>query len=241
MLRGPLVGNIILYTIPIILTSLLQLLFNAAHMVVVGRYCGSVSVGAIGATGALTNLLVNLFIGFSVGAGVTVAHALGGRADEAVHRTIHTALPVAVVSGLFLTVVGILFSEIFLRMMGTPENVLPLSAVYMKIYFGGITFTMVYNFCAAILRAAGDTKSPLLYLSFAGVINVLLNVFFVRGLHLNVAGVALATTISQAISAILVTVALMRRTDACKLILGKMHFYRPQLQKIIRIVNDFVK
>lgn len=235
MLRGPLVGNIILYTIPIILTSLLQLLFNAADMVVVGRYCGSVSVGAIGATGALTNLLVNLFIGFSVGAGVTVAHALGGRADEAVHRTIHTALPVAVVSGLFLTVVGILFSEIFLRMMGTPENVLPLSAVYMKIYFAGATFNVVYNFCASILRAAGDTKSPLLFLSAAGVINVLLNLLFVTVFHMNVAGVALATTISQAVSAAAVVLVLMKRTDACRLRLSKLRFYKAQLLKIIRI------
>ena len=235
MLQGPLFGNIILYTIPIILTSLLQLLFNAADLIVVGRFCGSVSVAAVGATGAITNLMVNFFIGLSVGAGVTVAHGLGSQEDRVVHCTVHTAMPTALISGVILTIFGILFSETFLRMMGTPDTVLPLSAVYMKIYFGGITFTMVYNFCAAILRAAGDTKSPLLYLSFAGVINVLLNVFFVRGLHLNVAGVALATTISQAISAILVTVALMRRTDACKLILGKMHFYRPQLQKIIRI------
>lgn len=235
MLQGPLFGNIILYTIPIILTSLLQLLFNAADLIVVGRFCGSVSVAAVGATGAITNLMVNFFIGLSVGAGVTVAHGLGSREDRVVHCTVHTAIPTALISGAILTFFGILLSETFLRMMGTPDTVLPLSAVYMKIYFGGVTFTMVYNFCAAILRAAGDTKSPLLYLTFAGVVNVLLNVFFVRGLHLNVAGVALATTISQAISAILVTVALMRRTDACKLILSKMRFYKPQLQKIIRI------
>lgn len=235
MLQGPLFGNIILYTIPIILTSLLQLLFNAADLIVVGRFCGSVSVAAVGATGAITNLMVNFFIGLSVGAGVTVAHGLGSREDRVVHCTVHTAIPTALISGAILTVFGILLSETFLRMMGTPDTVLPLSAVYMKIYFGGVTFTMVYNFCAAILRAAGDTKSPLLYLTFAGVVNVLLNVFFVRGLHLNVAGVALATTISQAISAVLVTVALMRRTDTCKLILSKMRFYKPQLQKIIRI------
>ena len=235
MLRGPLVGNIILYTIPIILTSLLQLLFNAADMVVVGRYCGSLSVAAIGATGALTNLLVNLFIGFSVGAGVTVAHALGGLEDEAVHRTIHTALPVALVSGIFLTVVGISFSETFLRMMGTPENVLSLSAVYMKFYFAGATFNLVYNFCASILRAVGDTKSPLLFLSAAGVINVLLNLLFVTVFHMNVAGVALATAISQAVSAVAVVLVLMKRSDACRLRLSKLRFYKAQLLKIIRI------
>ncbi|MBQ8621483.1 MAG: MATE family efflux transporter [Oscillospiraceae bacterium] len=235
MLRGPLFPNIVVYTVPIILTSVLQLLFNAADLVVVGRFCGSVYVGAVGATGAITNLIVNLFIGLSVGAGVTVAHALGGREDEAVHRTVHTALPAALVSGVILTIVGVAFSETFLRLMDTPENVLPLSATYMKIYFSGITFNMVYNFCASILRAAGDTKSPLIFLSAAGVINVVLNVIFVTLLHMNVAGVALATTISQGVSAVLVVMVLMRRTDACKLTLSKMRFYKPQLLKMLRI------
>ena len=235
MLEGPLFSNIILYTIPIILTSLLQLLFNAADLVVVGRFCGSVSVAAVGATGAITNLMINFFIGLSVGAGVTVAHGLGSREEAAVHNTVHTALPTALISGVILTIVGISFSETFLRMMGTPENVLPLSAVYMKIYFSGITFTMVYNFCASILRAAGDTKSPLIFLTFAGVVNVVLNIFFVTVFHMNVAGVALATTISQGISAVLVVIALMRRTDACKLRLSKMRFHKVQLVKILRI------
>ena len=167
MLTGPLLPNIILYTIPIILTSFLQLLFNAADLVIVGRFCGSISVAAVGATGAITNLMVNFFVGLSVGAGVTVAHALGSREDTVVHNTVHTAMPTALVSGIFLTVAGVSFSETFLRWMGTPDTVLPLSSLYMKIYFAGITFTMVYNFCAAILRAAGDTKSPLIFLAFA--------------------------------------------------------------------------
>ncbi len=235
MLEGPLVPSIVRYTIPIILTSLLQLLFNAADLVVVGRFCGSVSVAAVGSTGAITNLLVNFFIGLSVGAGVGVAHGLGSREDTAVSNTVHTALPTAIFSGLFLTVIGVAFSKTFLRMMGTPDNVLPLSAVYMQIYFGGITFSMVYNFCAAILRAAGDTKSPLLYLTIAGVVNVILNIFFVTVLHMNVAGVALATTLSQGISAALVTRALTRRTDACRLYLRKMRFHKPQLMKMLRI------
>ena len=235
MLQGPLVSNIILYTIPIILTSVLQLLFNAADLVVVGRYCGSVSVAAVGATGSITNLIVNLFIGLSVGAGVTVAHALGGHEDEAVHRTVHTALPAALVSGVVLTIVGVAFSETFLRLMDTPENVLPLSTIYMKIYFGGMTFNMVYNFCASILRAAGDTKSPLIFLGISGIINVVLNVVFVHGFNMNVAGVALATTISQGISAVLVVIVLMRRNDACRLHLSKMRFYKVQLLKMLRI------
>jgi len=235
MLTGPLLPNIILYTIPIILTSLLQLLFNAADLVIVGRFCGSISVAAVGATGSITNLMVNFFVGLSVGAGVTVAHALGSREDTVVHNTVHTALPTALVSGIILTIVGVCFSGTFLHWMGTPDTVLPLSSQYMKIYFAGITFTMVYNFCAAILRAAGDTKSPLVYLSFAGVINVVLNIIFVTLLHMNVAGVALATTISQGISAALVVRALMKRTDACHLELKKMRFHRLQLTKMLRI------
>ena len=235
MLKGPLFSSILFYTIPIILTSVLQLLFNAADLVVVGRYCGSVSVAAVGATSAITNLIVNLFVGLSVGAGVTVAHALGGNDREAVYRTVHTALPAALLSGIVLTVIGVCFSGSFLTLMGTPKTVLPLSTVYMQIYFAGITFTMLYNFCASILRAAGDTKSPLIFLSIAGVINVVLNVIFVRYFNMNVAGVALATVISQGISAVLVVIALMRRTDACRLRLSQLRFYKPQLVKIIQI------
>ena len=235
MLQGPLLGSIISYTVPIILTSVLQLLFNAADLVVVGRFCGSISVAAVGATGSITSLIVNLFIGLSVGAGVTVAHGVGSREDEVVHRTVHTALPMALLSGVVLTVVGIAFSEQFLIMMGTPQNVLELSSVYMKIYFAGITFTMVYNFSASILRAVGDTKSPLLYLSIAGVINVGLNLVFVTVLHMNVAGVALATTVSQAFSAVAMVIVLMKRTDAAKLSFGKMRIYKVQLMKMLRI------
>lgn len=235
MLKGPLWSSLITYTVPIILTSILQLLFNAADLVIVGRYSGSINVAAVSATGSITNLIVNLFIGLSIGAGVTVAHAMGGNQMQEVHKTVHTALPTALVGGVILTIVGVLFSETFLSMMKTPANVLQLSAKYMRIYFCGMTFTMVYNFCASILRAVGDTKSPLLFLTFAGIINVALNVFFVLYLDMTVDGVALATVISQAVSAILVVIALMRRTDGCKLYLKQMRFYKHQFLKIIRI------
>jgi len=235
MLEGPLFKNIIFYTVPIILTSLLQLLFNAADLVVVGRYCGSVSVAAVGATGAVTNLIVNLFIGLSVGAGVTVAHGLGGEDDEIVHHTVHTAVPTAIISGVILTAIGVAVAKPVLTWMETPDTVLPLSAIYMQIYFAGMPFSMLYNFCASILRAAGDTKSPLVFLSISGVINVILNLFFVIVFHMNVAGVALATTTSQAISAVLVVRTLMRRTDSCRLNLRSLHIYKPQLMKMFRI------
>lgn len=235
MVDGPLLPNIIQYTIPIILTSILQLLFNAADMVVVGRYSGSIAVAAVGATGSLTMLIINLFVGLSVGSGVSVAFSIGSGEDEAVSRTVHTTVLASLICGVVLTFVGVLLSEPMLKMMDTPDNVLPLSSLYMKIYFGGIVFTMIYNFCTAILRAAGDTKSPLIFLAISGVINVALNLVFVIIFHMSVAGVALATVISQALSAALVVIALMRRTDACRLYLRKIRIYPQQLKKIIRI------
>ncbi len=235
MLEGPILPNIIKYTIPIILTSVLQVLFNAADLIIVGQFCGTVSVSAVGATGSITTLIINLFLGLSVGAGVAVAHGIGCDNKTAVTRTVHTALPAALASGAFLTVVGVFFSKTFLQLMGTPENVLNLSSVYMKIYFCGITFSMVYNFCASILRAVGDTKSPLIFLSIAGGINVVLNIFFVTVLHMNVAGVALSTIVSQAFSAIMVVITLSNRTDECKLILREIRFYKDELLRIIKI------
>jgi len=235
MLQGPLLSGILLYTIPIILTSVLQLLFNAADLVVVGRFCGSVSVGAVGATGALTGLIVNLFVGLSVGSGVSVAHALGNDDSVTAQKIVHTTIPLSLVSGVILTVIGVCFSGRFLELMDTPDDVLPLSALYMRIYFAGITFTMVYNFCASILRAAGDTKGPLIYLTIAGVVNVVLNVIFVTQLHMDVAGVALATTISQGVAAVLVVMAMMRRSDAIRLNLKKLRFHGAHLRKILRI------
>jgi len=235
MIEGPLLPNIILYTIPIILTSLLQLLFNAADMIVVGNFCGSLSLAAVGATGAITNLILNVFFGLSVGTGVVTAQGIGANDQKAVYQMVHTALPVALISGGILTVVGITLSTPLLQLMDTPETVLPLSSLYMKIYFGGVTFSMVYNFSASILRAAGDTKSPLVFLTISGVLNVILNLVFVTVFHMNVAGVALATIISQAVSAVLVVLALMHRVDACRLHLRKLRIYKEQLLKIIRI------
>lgn len=233
--QGPLLSGIIAYTIPVILTGVLQLLFNAADLVVVGRFCGSISVAAVGACGAVINLLVNLFIGLSVGAGVTVAHGIGANKDEDVRRTVHTAIPLAVICGAVLSVVGIVGAGWILRLMGTPDNVIGLSSTYMRIYFSGIIASTLYNFGGAILRAAGDTKSPLYFLTAAGILNVLLNLFFVIVLKMDVVGVALATALSQVLSAALVIRALMKRDDACRLKLKEIHLYGRQLIKIIRI------
>ncbi|MBE6844956.1 MAG: MATE family efflux transporter [Ruminococcus sp.] len=235
MCHGPIFKKIVIYTLPIIFTGVLQLLFNAADLIIVGRFRGSDSVAAVGATGAIINLIINLFIGLSVGISVSVAQGIGAGRDDDVSKTVHTAVPAAVVSGIFLTFVGIFGSEFFLSLMGTPDNILKLSATYMQIYFCGITASLIYNFGSAILRAAGDTISPLIFLVISGVINVFLNVFFVTVFSMNVEGVALATAISQAVSAVLVVIALMRRNDACRLSLKKLRFHKQQLKRIIRI------
>lgn len=235
MLHGPLLPSIVSYTIPIILTGLLQLLFNAADLVVVGQFRGSIALAAVGATGAITNLIVNLFIGLSVGVGVVVAHGIGGHEDTQIHRAVHTALPTAVLGGLLLAVIGVFLAEPMLTWMETPKDVLPLSVLYMRIYFCGMPFNMVYNFSASILRAAGDTKSPLVFLFISGVLNVVLNIVFIIVFGMNVEGVALATILAQGLSAVLVVFALMRRTDACKLELRKLRFYRHSFLRVLRI------
>lgn len=234
-LKGSLLPGMIRYTIPIMLTGWLQLMFNAADLVVVGRYCGSVSVAAVGSTGSMTSLVLTLFMGLSVGAGVCVAHGLGSGRDDDVHRTVHTAIPTAVICGVALTFVGIAVTNPLLTLMATPASVMPLSSLYMRIFFCGVPFNLLYNYAASILRAAGDTKSPLIYLSFAGVANVGLNLIFVIVFHMDVAGVAIATAASQVISAVLCVRALLMRTDACRLELKKLRIYKPQLLKMIRI------
>lgn len=236
MREGPILKSVIVYTVPIILTGLLQLLFNAADLIVVGWFSGSDSVAAVGATGALTNLIINLFIGLSVGAGVAVAQGMGAGNGKLTSEAVHTAVPVAVISGIFLTVIGVLFSRNFLELMGTPDGkLLRLASVYMQIYFAGMTFSMLYNFGSAILRAAGDTRSPLIFLTVAGVLNVILNIVFVALFKLDVAGVALATSISQAVSAILVLLALIKRQDACRFEFKKMHIYKNALLRMVKI------
>ncbi len=235
MCHGPLLSNILRYTVPLVLTGVLQLLFTAADLVVVGRYCGSVSVGALGATNSLINLIVNLFIGLSVGVGVTVAQSLGSKDEAYTHQTVHTAIPVALISGLILTGVGVGLAPQLLRWMGTPAEVIHLSTLYVRVYFCGMVPSMVYNYGAAILRAAGDSKGPLLYLSIAGVLNVALNVVFVTAFDMNVAGVALATALAQLLSATLVVRALMRRTDACRLDWRQMRLHGRSLFQMLRI------
>lgn len=235
MLEGSVFKGIIAFSLPVIAAGILQLMFQAADLIVLGRFCGSASVGAAGSTVSITHLLINLFIGISVGTGVATAHAVGEKDNRALHRVVHTALPTAILIGIFLTAVGVIFAEALLKAMETPNELLRLATVYMRIIFCGIAFNMVYNFCAAILRALGDTRSPLIFLTFSGFLNVILNVIFVVAFNMNVAGVALATIISQFVSSFLVTLALIRRTDAAKLCITKIRIYKDSILKIFKI------
>ncbi len=235
MVNGPILGKILVYSIPLMLSGILQLLFNAADVIVVGRYAGSQSLAAVGSTSALINLLVNVFIGLSVGVNVMVARYYGARRETAVNETIHTAVALSLVSGLFLVVIGLLLARPLLELMGTPDDVLGKAALYMRIYFAGMPVTMLYNFGAAVLRAVGDTRRPLYFLTFAGIVNVVLNLFFVIALNMDVAGVALATVISQCISAGLVVRCLMTSEGCLKLHIKKLRIRRLLLIKIMRI------
>ncbi len=237
MTEGPLLGKMLLYTLPLMLTGLLQLLFNAADLVIVGQFgeSGSNAVAAVGSTTSLTALFINFFIGCSAGSGVTVAHGIGANNANAVHKAVHTIIPLSIVGGTVISILGFALSRPMLVLMSTPDNILELSVTYMEISFLGMLPNMVYNFGASILRAAGDSKRPLYYLVVAGILNVALNIFFVIVLHLDVAGVAIATLISHILSAILVLRALIKRNDICKLELKKIRFYAEPLRRIFRM------
>lgn len=209
MCNGPLFSKLVLFAFPLILSGILQLLFNAADIVVVGRFAGSVSLAAVGSTSSLINLLINVFIGLSIGANVLVAQFFGAQRKKDLEETVHTSMVLALVGGVILVILGQILANPMLSLMGTPADVLPLAVLYMKIFFAGMPANLVYNFGSAILRAVGDTRRPLYYLLSAGIINVFLNLFFVIVCHLDVAGVALATVISQCISAALIVRCLM--------------------------------
>lgn len=235
MCNGGLLGKILVFTLPLIASGILQLLFNAADMVVAGRYAGSEALGAVGSTSSLINLITNVFMGLSVGANVAVAHYYGAKRDEDMKETVHTAILLSLICGVFVLFLGIILASPMLSLMGTPPEILPHAIAYMKIYFLGMPAMLLYNFGAAILRAIGDTKRPLLYLLFAGVINVGLNLFFVLGFGMGVRGVAYATIISQYISATLISRCLMKLDGPCKLILGELKLNKDKAKRIARV------
>lgn len=235
MCNGPLLGKLLLFALPLMLSGILQLLFNAADIIVVGRFTGSHALAAVGSTSSLINLLVNLFIGFSIGANVLTAQYYGAKDQKNIHQTIHTSILISLIGGIILIAVGVLHARPLLELMATPEDVLDQATLYMKIYFCGMPATMVYNFGAAILRAIGDTRRPLYFLFTAGVLNVFLNLFFVIVFHMGVAGVALATIISQTLSAILVVRCLTNLDGICRLYLKQLKIYPEKLLRIVQI------
>ena len=235
MINGPLFGKIVLYTLPLIAAGILQLLFNTADMVVVGRYAGSNALGAVGATASLINLLINVFMGLSVGANVAIAHYYGAGRYEELSRSLHTSISLSIICGFILLIIGQVFSEPLLTLMGTPKDILPLSVSYMKIYFCGMPVMLLYNFGAAILRAVGDTKRPLYYLTSAGVINIILNLIFVIRFGMGVRGVAWATIISQAVSAVMIVRCLIKNDGPCKLILSKLCLDKKETARIAKV------
>ena len=225
----------LLFTGPLVLSSILQLLFNAADVVVVGKYAGDNSLAAVGSVGPLINLFVAFFMGLSIGSNVLASRAYGSRNDLQMTRTVHTSMLVSLISGIILAFAGFIFTGQILVWMRSPEETLPLATLYLKIYFLGMPATMVYNFGSAILRAVGDTRRPMYFLTIAGVINVILNLVFVISLKMDVAGVATATVISQVISAVLVVICMMRESGSLRLDIRNLRIDADILIKIIRI------
>lgn len=235
MLEGAILPKMLLFAIPLMASSVLQLLFNAADIIVVGKFAGDNALAAVGSNGALINLLVNFFVGLSVGVNVLVARYYASNQEENLKETVHTAMLLSVLSGVLLTFVGCLGAKQILVWMKSPDEVIELAAVYLRIYFLGMTAMMVYNFGAAILRAVGDTRRPLVFLFIAGVINVGLNLIFVIVFSLGVVGVALATVISQCVSACMVIVCLIRESGVIHLDIQSLRIYPEKFGKILQI------
>lgn len=233
--EGSILKKLLLFALPLIASSVLQLFFNAADVIVVGQFAGDNSLAAVGSNGSIINLLTNVFMGLSIGANVLVARYFAAKEEEPLRKTVHTAITVSVICGALLAVVGALAAKQLLIWMQSPAEVIDLATVYLRIYFLGSPAMLLYNFGAAILRGVGDTKRPLYYLSFAGVVNVVLNLIFVVFFKMDVAGVALATVISQCVSALLVVRCLMREESAIRLMKEYLGIDKTTLLRIVQI------
>ena len=235
MCNGSIMDKLISFSMPLMLSGILQLMFNAVDIVVVGRFSGSESLAAVGSTTALINVFVNLFIGISLGANVLAARFFAAQKEKEMSETVHTSITLALISGIIMAVAGFLFARLSLELMGTPDNVIGLSTLYMRIYFLGMPFFMLYNYGAAILRAIGDTKRPLAYLIIAGVINAGLNLILVIVFKLGVAGVAIATIISQFISCVLVLRCLWKSEGSYQLRFSKLTIKKVYVKQIFQV------
>ncbi len=235
LLEGPLLKNVLLFAVPIILSSILQLLFNAADVIVVGRFAGETELAAVGSTGSTVNLIVNICIGLSVGANVAVARYIGAKDAKGVTRTVHTAILVGVISGLLSGTILFVFAGGFLRLLDTPLDILPSAAAYLKAYAIGIPASIVYNFGTAILRAKGDTTRPLYFLIIAGVVNVVLNLIFVIVFHMGAVGVGVATATSQFVACALILLCLVKEEGPLRLDFKKLRLRKAETLSILGI------
>lgn len=235
MTCGPFFKKILIFSVPLMLTGLLQLAYNTADVVVVGRFVGKEALAAVGSTGSLINLFVNLFIGISMGSGVVVARHIGENNDKGVRECVHTSMLLSIFCGFFIGVLGFFTSGEMLKIMNAPDDVIDLATLYLKIYFLGSPGLMAYNFGAAIVRSTGDTKRPLYILTFSGLVNVALNLFFVIVLKFGVSGVAIPTIISQYLSALLIIIHLKRMNNACRLSFRSLRIHSAELRDILRI------
>ena len=237
--QGPILSNMFMYALPLIATGILQTLYNSADTIVIGQFAGDESLAAVACTGSLTNLIVNLFLGLSTGVLTVVARHIGAQHHKRVRQSVHTSMLLAVICGVFLTGMGLLLSKPLLVAMGTGategSTVLPKATLYMQIYFLGSPAFLIYNFGASVLRAAGDTKRPLIYLMISGILNVVLNLIFVIIFHMDVAGVAVATIASQYLSAGLVVVCLLREKSNIRLEISHLRLYPERLKEILRM------
>ena len=235
MCNGSIMDKLISFSLPLMLSSILQLMFNAVDIIVVGRFSGSQALAAVGSTTALINIFTNLFIGISLGANVLAARYYAAGRDKEMSETVHTAITLALISGVVMAFVGLIFAKGALELMGTPEDVIRLSTLYMRIYFLGMPFFMLYNYGAAILRAVGDTKRPLIFLIISGCANAVLNMTLVIIFHLGVAGVAIGTVISQMISCVLVLRCLYRSEGSYQLRFSKLSIKSAYLKPIFQV------
>ncbi len=235
MCNGSILDKLISFSIPLMLSGILQLLFNAVDIIVVGRFTGSEALAAVGSTTALINVFVNFFIGISLGSNVLAARFYAAGKDKEMSETVHTAITLALISGVVMGIVGVVSAKGALQLMDTPDNVLNLSTLYMRIYFVGMPFFMLYNYGAAILRAVGDTKRPLMFLIVSGATNVVLNLILVIRFHMGVAGVAIATVISQGISCVLVLRCLYYSEGSYQLRFSKLGMKARYVKQIFQV------
>lgn len=235
MCEGPMLKNLIFYSIPLVITNVLQLMYNAIDIIIVGKYEGALALSAVGATSSTVSLLVNTFIGFSMGTLVMASRYYGARDPDGMHQIIHTSISISLVFGVFLAIVGCIFINPILLAMNTPDDVISGATLYATIFLIGTPFNLLFNFGAAILRAIGDTKRPLIFLTIAGISNVVLNLIFVIVFNMGVAGVALATIIAQGISSAFVINCLIKQDGYLKLEFKKLHVYTYQLGQIAKI------